>query len=177
MRTLCCLCVCMCSPSQLSNASFNFYETRYVYNGTWTHFNGVLHKSLPSICVCICIALSLLDNGSVNTSRQRLHATIEELLDASFSLRSLYQRSICASVYPSSVARQRFGKHVAAAMKNYWVVARLPGLWESKLWSWVPRDSEPRITVLVRTSSNLPDRTKNCWRCRFLCGPCRIKGK
>jgi hypothetical protein len=34
--------------------------------------------------------LSLLGNGSVNTfPRQRIHETIEELLDASFSVRSV----------------------------------------------------------------------------------------
>jgi hypothetical protein len=25
------------------------------YHGTWSHLNGVLLKSLPSVCVCICI--------------------------------------------------------------------------------------------------------------------------
>jgi hypothetical protein len=52
-----------------------------------------------SLCVCMCIPLSLLNNGSVKIPtvvRQRLsikvtavtntHATIEELLDASFSM-------------------------------------------------------------------------------------------
>jgi hypothetical protein len=33
-----------------------------------------------------------------------------------------------------------------------------PGSYDSKIWSWVPRDSELRITVLGRTSSDLPDR-------------------
>jgi hypothetical protein len=27
----------------------------YVYHGTWAHLNGVLHKSLPSVCDCMCI--------------------------------------------------------------------------------------------------------------------------
>jgi hypothetical protein len=78
-----CLCVL---PYQLLNASTNLYETWHVYHGTWAHFNGVLHKSLPSVCVSI--PLSLLGNGSVNTfPRQRIHAT--ELLDASFPMRSV----------------------------------------------------------------------------------------
>jgi hypothetical protein len=37
----------------------------YVYHGTGAHLSGVLHKSLPSVCVCMCIPLSLLGNGSV----------------------------------------------------------------------------------------------------------------
>jgi hypothetical protein len=66
---------------------------------------------------------------------QRTHATIEELSDASFSMRSVsYQRRVCGSVYTLLVARQRLGKHAPAATKNY-------------------------------------------WRRRFLCGPCRVKRK
>jgi hypothetical protein len=38
----------------------------------------------------MCNPLSLLGNGSVNTSpRERIHATIEDLLEASFPIRSL----------------------------------------------------------------------------------------
>jgi hypothetical protein len=34
-------------------------------------------------------------------------------------------------------------------------VVQLLGSWDNKKWSWVPRDSEPRMTVLARTRSNL----------------------
>jgi hypothetical protein len=73
---------------QLLNNWTNLYETWYVYYTNWIHLNGVLHKSLPSVCVSICLpCLSLLGNDWVNTfPRQRIHATIEELLDASFSM-------------------------------------------------------------------------------------------
>lgn len=37
-------------------------------------------------------------------------------------------------------------------------VWRFPRLSGSKIWSSVPRESEPRITVLVKTSTNFPDR-------------------
>jgi hypothetical protein len=58
--------------------------------------------------------------------------------------------SVGLYVYPI-VARQRLGKDVLAAMKNCWM-----GVFtENKIWSWVPWDSEPRITVLARTSINL----------------------
>jgi hypothetical protein len=37
------------------NAWTNLYETWYVYCGIWAHLNGILHKSLPSVCVFVCI--------------------------------------------------------------------------------------------------------------------------
>jgi hypothetical protein len=48
-------------------------------------------NSLQSVCVSVCVSLlSLLGNGPINTfARQRIQATIEELLDASFSMRSV----------------------------------------------------------------------------------------
>jgi hypothetical protein len=60
--------------------------------------------------VCMCIPpivarqsvslLSLLGDRSVNAfPRQRIQATVEELLDASFSVRSVsYQRRVCLSI-------------------------------------------------------------------------------
>jgi hypothetical protein len=38
-----------------------------------------------------------------------------------------------------------------------WTGPQLPELWDSKILLWFLPDSEPRITVLVRASSNLPD--------------------
>jgi hypothetical protein len=38
------------------------------------------------------------------------------------------------------------------------VAAWLTDSWDGKTWSWVPRNLEPRMTVLARNSSNLPDR-------------------
>jgi hypothetical protein len=35
--------------------------------------------------------------------------------------------------------------------------APLPQSRSSRIWSWVPRGSEPRMTVLARTSKNLPN--------------------
>jgi hypothetical protein len=57
----------------------------------------------------------------------------------------------------------------------------------NKMWSWVPLDRRRWIAAtywsvypLVVASQRLkhvPAATKNCWRLRFLCSPCRIKGK
>jgi hypothetical protein len=99
---ICYLCLCKLSSPLAFEWLNQFYETWYVYHGTWAHLSGVLHKSLPSVCVSICIfAIPLLGIGCVNTfSRQRIHATVEELLFTSFSTRSfLRQRRFCGSVY------------------------------------------------------------------------------
>jgi hypothetical protein len=78
------LSVCLCIPPyHLLNAWTNLYETWYAYHGTLAHLNGVLPKSIPTICVSVCvILLSLLDNGSVNTfPLQRIHSTAGQVLD------------------------------------------------------------------------------------------------
>jgi hypothetical protein len=151
----------------------NLYEIWYVYHGTSAHFN----KSLPSVCVYV-YPLSLLGNGSINMfPRKRIHATRDESLEASFSIRSVsYKRRVCVSVCVSPIS-----------------VSVPP-----KRWSV---DSQSRHTVkcghgsrrtrtLARRSSNLLDivarqrlgihvtaTTKYCWRLRFLCGPCPYQMK
>jgi hypothetical protein len=66
MRYPFCLCVCVSLPI---NATTSLYEA---------HLKGVLHKSLPSVCVSVCVSLlSLQGNGTVNcipliAARQRL---------------------------------------------------------------------------------------------------------
>jgi hypothetical protein len=86
---------------QFFNAWTNPCEFWYVYHGTWGLLNrvGLIHKSLPSVCVSECLSLlSLVGNGSVNSippyvAKQRLgkHVPVamiilnkEELLDSSF---------------------------------------------------------------------------------------------
>jgi hypothetical protein len=48
----------------------NFWmpDTWYVYHDTWAHLNGVLHKSLPSVCVSVCVPLII--------ARQRLDKNV-----------------------------------------------------------------------------------------------------
>jgi hypothetical protein len=60
------------------------------------HQRNTSEFPLINLCACMCIPLSLLGNGSVKTlPRQRRHAMTEELLEASFSLRSMsYQRKV-----------------------------------------------------------------------------------
>jgi hypothetical protein len=88
MRSPSSLCICKPPPHQLLNAWTNLFETRYVrvgiYHGTWAHLNGILHKSLPSVCVSVYVSLLLLQgNGSVKCIRligamQRLGKHIPE---------------------------------------------------------------------------------------------------
>jgi hypothetical protein len=108
------VCVHVNPPYQFLSAWTNIYETCYVYNGNWVPLNGVLHKSLPSVCVSACVSTlsllttarlsvslhSVLGNSSVNTiPRQWIHDATEEFFDASFSMRSVpYQTrglSVC----------------------------------------------------------------------------------
>jgi hypothetical protein len=85
-------------PYLLLNTRTNLYETWHIYRVTWGHLENVLHKSSPSpsvYVVCMCILFSLLSNGLVKKLRpQRIHTTIEEILDASFCMLSLYQRKV-----------------------------------------------------------------------------------
>jgi hypothetical protein len=71
-----------------------------------------INPSHHSVCLNVYPTLSLLGNGSVDTFPwQRIQTTIEELLEASFSI-----RSVGLSVYLLIVARQRLSKRVAAAL-------------------------------------------------------------
>jgi hypothetical protein len=51
----------------------SLYETWYIYHDTWAYLNGLLHKSLPLMCLHV-YPLSLLGNGSVKSlPRQWMH--------------------------------------------------------------------------------------------------------
>jgi hypothetical protein len=78
-----------------------------------------INPSHQSVSICVSFP-SILGNGSVYTfPLQRIHVTIKDLLDASFSMPSVsYQRRLRGSVYPHIVARQLFGKQVPATTKN-----------------------------------------------------------
>jgi hypothetical protein len=86
------------------NSWTSLNETWYVYHGTWSHLNGVLHKSLPSVCLYVYPLISLLGNGSVNRfPRQQIHATVEAVLYASVSVLSVsYRRRVWGSVCVAS---------------------------------------------------------------------------
>jgi hypothetical protein len=99
--TLLSVCLCVCVSSPILNAWTNLYETWYVYHGTWAHLNGLI-KNNPfhhSVCLYVyplIVARQRLGKNPPVVALQRLgrnvtavtntHATIEELLDASFSM-------------------------------------------------------------------------------------------
>jgi hypothetical protein len=72
---------------------------------------------------------------------------------------------------PPSIARQRLGKYVPAAMntrKNRQIVGR------TCLWVC---PCVPFIGARKQLGNEVSAATDNCWGRRLLCGPCRIKGK
>jgi hypothetical protein len=64
--------------------------------------NGILHKYPPSVCVPVHSPISARQQLSKNiTAATNTHATIEELLDASFSVQFvLYQRKVGDQFFP-----------------------------------------------------------------------------
>jgi hypothetical protein len=78
---------------RLLNASTNLYETWYAYHGTCAH--SVCLYVYPSYRCKATARLSIHSFGA----RQGIHATTEEFLDESFSMRSVScQRRVCGSV-------------------------------------------------------------------------------
>jgi hypothetical protein len=77
------VCLCVCVFLQLTLECLNYSKRNLV---SWTHLNGLFHKSLSSISVSICAS-------HTNVAGQRLGKTVaaatniqakKELLDASF---------------------------------------------------------------------------------------------
>jgi hypothetical protein len=69
----------------------------HVYHGTCAHLNGVLHKSShQSVCLYVYPPIVARQRLGKNvTAAINTHATIEELLDTSFSMRSVsYQGKV-----------------------------------------------------------------------------------
>jgi hypothetical protein len=74
--------VCMLQPI--------FTKRRMYIIGAWAHLNGVLTKYLPSVCMYVYPSVVARQRLGKNvTAATNTHAPIEELLDASFSIRSM----------------------------------------------------------------------------------------
>jgi hypothetical protein len=52
--------------------------------GTWNSLNGVLHKSLSSVCVRMCISTAKQRLGKNVTASTNTHAKIEEFFGRVF---------------------------------------------------------------------------------------------
>jgi hypothetical protein len=63
----------------------------------------------------------------------------------------------------AAVSGQQLGKHVPAATDTNEVITRTLGA-DSKIWSRVPRESDPRMTALARISSNCKRQTRSLVR-------------
>jgi hypothetical protein len=52
---------CLCFPlSSFERLTQSLWKLVCIYHGNWAHLSGVLHKSLPSVCMSLCISLLLL---------------------------------------------------------------------------------------------------------------------
>jgi hypothetical protein len=97
-------------------------------------------------CLRVSLIVARLRLGKNVPTATNTKARIEELSNSMFSLR-------CMSY-------QIFNMWLKKAISSSGViVARLRESWERKIWSRVPRDSEPTLTMLARASSNFPNRT------------------
>jgi hypothetical protein len=96
MRPPCHLRLCI-SPYQRLNAWTNIYETWYVQHGTWAHLDAYfINPAHQSTCVYVNAPIDAKQMIDKNvTAATNTHATIEELLDVSFSTQSVsYQRKV-----------------------------------------------------------------------------------
>jgi hypothetical protein len=66
-------------PNQVLSTLTYIYETWYIYYGTQANLNGVLHKSLPSVCVLACVApiAATQQHGKDFTMKKNTHLTID----------------------------------------------------------------------------------------------------
>jgi hypothetical protein len=103
----------------------------------------------------------------IHLSRRSLCMCIPPIVDRQGSVKCI----------PPFGARQRFGKHVPAATTTRYsrfvgrvIFCAIRVLSKDSLWVCLC------IPVLL-LSKDVPAATKNCWRRRFLLGPCGVKGK
>jgi hypothetical protein len=69
------------------------------------------------------------------------------------------QNCVARSVTEVSIGAQQLVKTHYRGNKHTQQLAHVAGVSERKIWSWVPWGLTPRMTVLAKTSSNLPDPT------------------
>jgi hypothetical protein len=84
-----------------------------------------------------------------------MQATIEELLGTMFPIRSVQSCYKEEFIWEQSVLVGRRGQYLHRSPANR--RRRRKGksrIWGSKIWSRVPRDSDPNMTALARTRSN-----------------------
>jgi hypothetical protein len=80
---------CVCESRLIDIRMPELYETGYVYHSTWSHLNGVPHKSLTSVCVCIFPIVARHRPSKNVTAATNIHAKMEQFLGASFYIRSV----------------------------------------------------------------------------------------
>jgi hypothetical protein len=85
--------MCIHPPLSTSESLNQCLWKWYVYHGIWAHLSGILYNlSYRAVCLYVCAKQRL---GESVTPATNTHATVEELLDVSFSMWSVsYQRRI-----------------------------------------------------------------------------------
>jgi hypothetical protein len=84
------LSVCLWIPPLTFNAWNNLYDNWHVYHGTWAHLNGIFHKpSHQSICLYVYHLIVARQRFYIHVPKATNTRNKEELLDASFSVRSV----------------------------------------------------------------------------------------
>jgi hypothetical protein len=66
------LSVCLCSLYQLLNALTDLYKTWYVYHGTWSRLEGVLHKPLHQSVYLFTLLLKHLQHNEGDQKIRKL---------------------------------------------------------------------------------------------------------
>jgi hypothetical protein len=93
-----CVCVSLPSTFEWMNQSLWYF---YVYHGTWAHLNGVLHKSLPLVCLYVYPRIVTRQRLGKNLSPATNTQTTEELSDVFFSMWSAaYAREVGNYFFP-----------------------------------------------------------------------------
>jgi hypothetical protein len=145
-------------------------ETLYIRHSTRAHLNGVLHRSLPSICVCISIPLIV--------ARQRPGRHVPAAKKNCWRRRFLCgpcrteEESVSLSVYHPMVAKQRLGKHVPTVTNNFGASFSIRSVSYQRR---INVSVYPLMVAKQRLGKHVLAAKKNCWRRRSLYGPCRTK--
>jgi hypothetical protein len=141
------------------------------------HFINPSHQSM-------CISLSLLGKGSVNTFPLNEYTLYNrKIVGRVVSVRSVfYRRRVCGSVYPIFLCMYRRSSclKVPRAVRQWNAVMSFVGLGvKNHCAGEGPKQFTvcPTVVARQRLGKQVPAAKKDCWRRRFLCGPCCITGK
>jgi hypothetical protein len=152
VRLPCCLCACVfpCINVRMPELIFMklviYMPIMAIEPISAAYFINPFHQTVSLYEYSSIVARQRL--GQKVTSTTNTHGTVEEWLDASFTIRSMsYQRRVGGSV--------RISQILVYVPPKRWSEGSQTS--DNKIWPWVLWDSEAKITVLARANSNLLD--------------------